>query len=100
MLGILPTGEELSSEEVVVDMQCAPDSARALKAQLDACAEAKAKSTASGLAADSDKSASCSVTTPGNACGPRWLALVVLGLYLYRSRRSSLPSWCAICSAR
>lgn len=88
MLGFLPTGEALSSEEIVVDMQCGPDTARSLKAQLDACAEEKTESKTSSLAAVSGDGGSCSATAPGNAKSTGAFAWLLLSVCVCRLRWS------------
>gem|GEM_PF-5335276 len=83
MVGFLASGVELSSQEVVVDLQCAPDSARALKAELDAYKESRIGSQSSPVAADCGDEG-CTVAALGGRQASVWPALVLAGLCLTR----------------
>jgi hypothetical protein len=79
MVGFLASGEELSSEEVMVDLQCAPDSARALKAELDALKASRADAQRiDEPAADSgDADAGCAAVSSGSTRASGWPAALL-----------------------
>ena len=86
MVGFLASGEELSSKEIVVDLQCDPDSARALKAELDAL-KARIVDTQSSERAAVGGDAGCNAASVRSPRASGWRALVLAGLCLARLGR-------------
>lgn len=88
MVGFLASGVELSSEEVIIDLQCAPDSARALKAELDAYKQSAVAAQRAGADAGScpvaDSGDACTIAAVGGRSASGWFALVLAGFFLAR----------------